>query len=118
MKRDMDLARSILQEIEKASYDGSWVDVHIPDHSDQEIVYHVMLLNEAGLIEAIDLSSADGPEWKPRRLTWEGHEFLEASRDENVWQEAKRIMAEKGGGFVFELGKQLLIELAKGRIFT
>ena len=92
--------------------------MHIADHTDQEISYQVMLLNEAKLIEAIDLSDMDGPKWKPLRLTWEGHEFVEASRDENAWQEAKRIMAEKGGGFVFELGKKLLIELVKGRIFT
>ena len=54
-----------------------------------------MLLDEAGLIEAIDLSSRNGPAWLPQRLTWAGHEFIEASRDESRWHKALNLMKEK-----------------------
>ena len=56
-----------------------------------------MLLAEAGLIEATNVSSFDGPDWKAKRLTWSGHEFLEASRDQNRWQKALTLIKERGG---------------------
>jgi hypothetical protein len=112
MKRDMDLARQILLQIEAAPYDGKWVDLSLPGHSDEEVTYHIMLLAEAELIEAINLSSHSGISWKPKRLTWAGHEFLEASRDESRWEKAKSIIREKGGGIVFSILKDLLVKLA------
>jgi len=113
MKRDMDLARQILLELEKQTYDMGWVDINIPRYSPEVISYHVMLLDEAGLIEAQDLSDFNSFIYKPKRLTWHGHEFLEASRDESRWKKAKTIMAEKAGGLSFEVVKQLLIQLTK-----
>ena len=74
-----------------------------------------MLLAEAGLIEADDLSSMANIEWKPKRLTWQGHEFLDAARDNNRWNQVKATMG-KVGGFVFEVGKQVLIELIKSEL--
>jgi hypothetical protein len=46
-------------------------------HSREEISYHVLLLAEANLIKA-EISTRQTAEYKPKRLTWEGHEFLEA----------------------------------------
>lgn len=83
MKRNMDLIRLILLEIEKGPYDGSWLDINIDGYTDNDISYHVILLAEAGLIEAQDNSTLDGLSWQPKRLTWQGHEFLDASRDES-----------------------------------
>jgi DNA-binding transcriptional ArsR family regulator len=111
MKRDMDLIREILYEIEKSQKFTSWIDIEIEEYSQEEIEYHVALLNDAGLILAIPPKSR-GFGWKPKRLTWEGHEFLEAARDDKRWMKAKDIM-ETTGGFVYEIVKPLLIELAK-----
>ncbi len=116
MKRDMDLARQILLQIEAAPYGGRWVDLSLPSHSNEEVSYHIMLLAEAGLIEALDFSSLSGGSWRPRRLTWAGHEFLEVSRDESRWEKAKSIVKEKGGGVVFPVLKDLLIQLARQTI--
>jgi hypothetical protein len=74
-----------------------------------------MLLNEAGLIVAVDASSMQDIQWIPQRLTWQGHEFLDSSRDNNVWNKAKEIMA-KTGGFAFEIAKPLLIILLKQQL--
>jgi len=43
-----------------------------------------MLLHEAGFIEAMDLSTLGGICWKPTRLTYNGHEFLDAARSDTV----------------------------------
>lgn len=102
MKRDMDLVRAILLEVEKQPDDGGVFDVAVPGHSDAEIYAHVRLLDEAGLIEAIDLSTMDGTRWKPKRLTWFGHEFLDAYRSETIWNRGKELVLKAGGGLTLE----------------
>ena len=116
MKLDMDLGREILRKLEdddKAIGHG-WVELTFDDRSGDEVSYHVRLLHEAGLIEARNLSVM-GPTgfcWKAERLTWAGHQFLEASREEGLWQKAKQIAKEKAGGLSFDVLKTVLIQLA------
>jgi hypothetical protein len=116
VKRDLDLARTILRDIEAAPTAHGWIDLEIGGHSDEEVSYHVRLLTKEGLIEASDLSSSDGFVWKPIRLTWAGHEFLDASRDESRWTKAKDIVLKKGGGLTFEVLKAVLIDLMKSAV--
>lgn len=119
MKRDMDLARSIMLALEESpgpDLVDTYIEVYVKGHTPEEISYHVMLLHEAGLIKALDASSFGIDNWKPERLTWEGHEFLESSRDEGIWKKAKKIMVEKAGGITFEALKQVLIQLAKDAV--
>ncbi|HWM89533.1 MAG TPA: DUF2513 domain-containing protein [Thermoanaerobaculia bacterium] len=111
MKRDMDLARRILFAVEEAPLDGE-TDLNFDDFSQEEISYHVMLLSEAGLIEAQDQSGYGGSDWQPERLTWAGHEFLDASRDQGRWEKAKKLVREKVGGLTFDALKAVLIRLA------
>lgn len=116
MKRDPDLAREILAEIEGHSYDPNhFFVVEIDGYSKEEVAYHVMLLAEAGYVEASSLPTTDGTIWKAERLTWEGHEFLEAAQDKTLWNRAKALLTEKGGGIVFEVLKPLLIEMTKAK---
>jgi len=109
MKRDFELLRELLLDIE-----GDVVD--ISSYSKEHILYHKALLLEAGL--------ADGP--KPhyssrefseipdrviiRRLTWEGHNFIDAIRDEGRWQKSK--------DWIREAGKILTLETIKEAIRT
>ena len=86
MKRDMDLIRKILLKMEEApdSYEGR--EIVIEGHSQQEISFHLMLLDEAGLVKATDLSSTRDCNWLPERLTDVGYDFLAAARNEEAWQ--------------------------------
>jgi hypothetical protein len=109
----MDLAREILLQIEAAPSPVSLVNVTSPDHTEAEVSYHVMLLAEAHLIEARDFSGADsGIRWEPVRLTWEGHEFLEAARSDSRWKKTLTLFREQGIGLVFSLLKEALVKLA------
>ena len=59
MKRDFDLARTILLAIEanEEATGHSWITLgKINGYSQEQVSYHVRLLNQAELIEAIDLS--------------------------------------------------------------
>jgi len=96
LKRDLDLARTILRTIEDTPTARGWIDLVIDGHSDEEISYHVKLLAHEGLIEATDLSSSDGFVWKPTSLTWAGHEFIAAAKDESRWTRAKDMVLKKG----------------------
>ena len=115
MKRDVDLARQILFEIEKQPSYLSEIHIDFEGYTTEQIHYHVMLLHEAGLIVAHNLSSSNDLYWLPERLTWQGHEFLEASRNNANWNKVKEIMA-KGGGFVFDIAKAILIKLLEQQI--
>jgi hypothetical protein len=108
MKRDLDLARRILLEVEaNPEADGNGcVDVRVEGHSEREISYHIMLLFQAGLLSAADASSSDGLLWLAMGLTHEGHEFLDASREEGIWKKAKKTVMEKAGGVTLDTIKE------------
>ena len=113
MQRDMDLVRRILMEVEGAPH-GSWIELNIEGYSADEVSYHVMLLAQAGLITAIDDNGLDeniSKGWVATGLTWSGHEFLRAARDDSRWQRAKRMMAQSGKTLSFEAIKAILQNL-------
>lgn len=118
MKRDMDLARKILFEVEKCENPWGPNEVEVEGYTHQVVSYHIKLLYQAGLIEAQDASTMgpNGFSWFAGSLTWEGHEFIEAARDENRWTKTKRFVFEKGGGLAFEAIKFALIEGIKKQL--
>lgn len=80
MKRDMKLCGQILTEVEKQPT-MSLAPVGIEGRNAEEIDYHVMLLKEAGFVDAEHVGSPAGQSlWHVRRLTWAGCEFLERER--------------------------------------
>lgn len=111
MKRNIDLVRKILLEIEKKEKPEGWLNIEFSDFSDAEISYHVKILTEAGFIESRNHTTKDGFNWVPVNLTWEGHEFLDASRNENIWQKTKKIIGENAGSTSFAILKELLIKV-------
>ncbi len=114
MKRDMDLCRDILLDLESKPFDPGSVEIKISGKSEEEISYHLMLLDQAGLVKAVDLSkSTQRMKWRATHLTWDGHEFLDASRNETVWERAKATLQDKSVGMTFEILKALLIEYCK-----
>ncbi len=115
MKRDMDLARQILLEVEKTPYQGKpGFSLTLKDISKEELDYHIMLLQEAGLVEATGTTYQSGNvKWRIKRLTWEGHEFLDSARNTGTWNEAKRVIQDKGGNLTFDVLKAVLAQLAR-----
>lgn len=116
MKRDPDLIRKILIEIERGSGDG-YMTVTVEGYSEEEINYHLSLLNDAGFIVGVETRGDDKSNWMVSRLTWSGHEFLEAASDDTRWNTAKEIMA-RTGGFALDVMKAVLIDLLKKQAMT
>ena len=113
MKRDMDLVRSILTALAEASFTGDGIPLRHPDHTPEEITYHIIIMHEAGLIHAVPPSVDESFEWHPVYVTWSGHEFLEVAKDDRLCNKAKSLMKERGSPMVFDILKSLLVDYAK-----
>ncbi|MDM5193041.1 DUF2513 domain-containing protein [Bacillus hominis] len=111
MKRDRDLIRRLLVLIEEQDI-NSYV-LEIPDDIDVNVaVYHLRLLEQAGFTENSIQYGGNTAECISSSLTWDGHEFLEAIRNDTVWNKLKQTIAEKGGNIPFEVMKALAIKTA------
>jgi hypothetical protein len=123
VKRDWDLIRQLLIAVESACDGGNAVnqaEFEVSDHSAAAIGYHVALLHEAGLISAIDVSShqSEHPEFLVERLTWEGHDFLDAARDDTRWNRVKGAFAKAGKGIAFAVLKAALDAAMKAAVMA
>jgi hypothetical protein len=116
MRLDHDLARTLLQKIGELPFDGCFHDVSVEGRSGEEISYHIMLLQEAGLIEAIDVGSHDGVCWRAKHLTYAGNEFLSAAESDTVWNKAKSIVWQSSKTITLEALKYALPLAAKALI--
>lgn len=109
MKRDDDLIRNLLLEFEERE---DWLKA-IPQTTsmskeDRKIIGHIYLLCDAGLVTSVGRDTY--------RLTNQGHDFLEATRDEGLWQTTKDAVSETGGNATLEIVKTLAIGLLKKKI--
>lgn len=118
MKRDMDLIRKILFKIEESDTTPRDVARLLPDVPLEEARYHMRLLYEADMIRATDASTFGGENYLVTGLTWAGHDFLDAARSNERWEKAKTILANKGGGMVFDVLKQLLVKLLSDQVLS
>lgn len=110
MKRDMDLIRALLTQIEDSD------SVHLDTYTKEQILYHKNLLLEANLVHGKTLHGDDQIlVVMIDRLTWEGHEFLDAIRDENIWQQTKDSV-EKISGAPIVIIKEVAINIARTTI--
>ncbi len=114
MKRDLDVIRNILLQIETNDIGNrQWVKISIPEIGEAVLQEHLFLAWESGFIEGNDVSSLSSRGFKPRRLTPAGHDFLDSVRDPEIWKKTKEG-ANAAGGFTLEL----LGDIAKGFIKT
>jgi hypothetical protein len=111
MKRDLDLARQLLLEIESRGADCSVSVLRTgPNHEAEERVrYHLRLLIDAGLLKEVDRTAGGVP---CLRLTDAGHETIELTRSEPRWREAKRLCQERTGGLSLGVIRNLLAHWA------
>lgn len=111
MKRDLDLLRSQLLQIEELDK-GDGEDLALDRNGVEDNVFreHLRLLKEAGFIEADEVPDTDDDttHYLPSRLTYLGHEYLDAVRDPEIWKATKAVARTAGGasiGFMWEIAK-------------
>jgi Hypothetical protein (DUF2513) len=114
MKRDMDLVRLLLLKQETGEDPTGLVDFSVEDQ-----IYNLQLMHDAGLIEASFVQGNDGTPVGANimRLTWDGHDFLDACRDSKLWKLAKENVLKPGASWTFSLLFEWLKQEAHQRIF-
>ena len=115
MKRDMDLCRKILLSVEAREGTVGPEEVSIEGYTEGQIGYHAKLLADQGLLEGWDITGVGGSthRYAPRCLTYAGHDFLEAARDDTRWKKAKAEVAAKGLPVTLEVMKRVLLKLVE-----
>jgi hypothetical protein len=111
MKRDMDLVRDILGKLEAAEPGAGVPADAFPGHAPQVVACHFKLLAEAGYLDAnlYELEELGPLDGSVQRLTWQGHEFLDATRDATIWRRVKAKAAEHGGSVPIGIAKDLAL---------
>ena len=111
MKRDIDLARQLLLDIENRGADCSVSVLRTGPNQESEdrVRYHLRLLIDAGLLKEVDRTASGVP---CLRLTHDGHELLELARSENRWREAKWACQQRIGGLSLAVIRAMLVRSA------
>jgi len=112
MKRDFELVRQLLLELEGEE------SVDLSSYTQEQVDYHKALIKEAGFAEGIihypRAHQTDVPDRAIlNRLTWEGHEFLDKAKNDKVWNKAKNIIKDKGASLSIDALKIALGEAIK-----
>jgi Hypothetical protein (DUF2513) len=118
MKRDMELIRELMLAIESQDGDFNYESTGAIGYDESQIDYHLELLIEAKLVvgEVYHQMGGCSPVIRVERLSWDGHEFCDNARNESIWKEAKKIIAEKGGSVAVGVLIQLLSSMAKQQL--
>ena len=107
MKLNYDCVRSVLLAVEKAEmidenlsltplkvfelFDG------LPEYKDNEILYTVEKLKEAGYINAtIQFAAGHFIDGTVSSITYSGHEYLDNIREPEVWRKIKAMLKNAG----------------------
>jgi hypothetical protein len=100
MRRELDLIRLLLHKFE-----GAEQVTGLDNFSEDQQLYHSVLLIEAGYVHGAVIVGEDGNPIGTRvtRLTWAGHEFLELTKDDTIWNQAKSLVAESAKGAATEI---------------
>jgi hypothetical protein len=132
MKRDLNLVREILLRLEPLSatpdqpvpIDIGKPPLDIPDYTDEQIVYHIRLMEDGGLISyrsgittpGMGPHLAQGVRFRMPRfngLRWQGHEFLDDVRDPKTWEATKKTFSKVG-----DVSLQVAWEIARAYLRT
>jgi hypothetical protein len=110
MKRDMNLIRLLLLETE-----GEDPKPDLSAYTDAQCNYHSVLLIEAGLVDGkiIPNGTSIPPTTGILRLSWAGHEFLDAARNDTIWHKAGERIKKSGVDVTLSLLQEILKQLAK-----
>jgi len=138
MKRDLDLIRTILLDIEEC-------DTFNPEHfhsfkwlkkwqnniestvatelSEEYVAYQIKLIQENGLFSEplfIIKNAGSGitltQTWKFFGLSPTGHKFLDSIRHKDIFEKIKATVQENGGNLPFEIIKELGMSYLKKKI--
>ena len=117
MKRDLDLVRQLLLQIE-ALPAGPPAQYRMSEIEDPVLLAHFELVLASGLVNGkISRSqSSRGDVISISGLTWEGHEWIETVRSQGVWNETKATLLDGRAAMTYELTKAVAARILRARL--
>jgi len=111
----MALIRKIVLAIEENPSGWAPDPLEIEGYTSEQIRYHNYLLMQAGLAEGREIQVFDitSPAAILTNLTWAGHEFADAARDDTRWKKAMEVVHQKGGAITLSVLTELLKALMR-----
>lgn len=125
MKLNHDCVRDLLLFIEENLEYGYYIqanEVQIGNYSQQEILYAADKLLEAGYINATRKEYLDNPgipQIRINSITWDGHQFLDNIRDNEVWKHTKGILSKFSSvsiGIINNVASQVISNIIKSQM--
>lgn len=113
MKRDMELIKKILLEVEGKESPRGWIRVSFDEYTEQEIDFHVKLLKEENLIVAKTYLRSGH---SIQSLTMSGYDFIEQAKKDTVWSKALVVLNEKGIEYSLSKVTELLKNIAMSNL--
>ena len=109
MKRDMDLIRHIMIQIEDKYETTALYNLEIEGYTKDQVATHCKMLYEAGLISDYKSEYADNRLYRfgVGNLTWDGYDYLDKIRDDSIWNKVKVTAKEHGVPLLIDTVKQI-----------
>ena len=115
MKRELDLIRLILLKVESNNDLQPFLQAEhftFDGYHPELVKYNLMQLIEADYLKGeVERYLGGGMDFFVEGLTWAGHDFLDAARDDSRWNKAKPVF-EKMGNYSLEFVRTVLSDLA------
>jgi hypothetical protein len=117
MKRDLDLVRQLLLQIEGLPA-GPPAQYRTSEIEDPVLLAHFELVIASGLVNGkISRSqSSRGDVISISGLTWDGHEWIEMVRSQSVWNATKSMLIDSGAALTYELTKAAASTILRARL--
>lgn len=127
MERNLDLIRHLMLEIEEKETPGEYTLRYLPEAikgfekkygSDYEQVRnkHLYMLIEAKFIEGKYFKdNANNYTVIPIRITWEGHNYIDSIKNNDVWSEVKSKL-KTIGGFTLPIVQQVAASILTNKL--
>ena len=111
MKRDVDLCRQLLLDLEARGADCAISSLHgrLAGEAEDRVRFHLRLLVDAGFVKQFEPTTGGGTY---ARLTNSGIELIELCRSDARWREAKAMVLERTGGLSLTVLRTVLTKWA------
>ncbi|MDD8023056.1 MAG: DUF2513 domain-containing protein [Paracoccaceae bacterium] len=115
-KRDLNRIRDILLHLEGQESDDGYVWTRGDEFYVASDDYQFTLMTQAGILSDDEYRTMATIVPDRVMITFQGHDYLDAIRDQGVWEKTKAAVAETGGNATLEIVKALALGLLKKKI--
>jgi hypothetical protein len=117
MKRDFDLIRRIMIDVQNTPAGSICENIAYPEYDQATVYEHEKLLIDEGFVDGQVVEEFGGIGAAViTGLTWKGHDFLDAAKDDTIWNKVKQTVLTSTVSITFSLLLELLKAEARKKL--